>query len=180
MMPQTRLEDAGSGGKTLGKTRRSMKQASVDMQISPNRQCAGSPASALGALLVNGSSVAVLLAEQNFRYGPRIDRVFCSSECRYSPLGLAMIGAKGGDTRSVVVPFLRRTVRKLRVTLRIAASKARRQASERQQESLRVRCLKAARLLQDAGYHISVAGLGGIAGDRPRTRSGTRPANRLP
>ncbi len=78
-------------------------------------------------------------------------QIFCSNECRFSPLGLAMIGKKGGETRRGMSPSPEHC-EKLRASS-IAASRPedKRRAAE---EGLRARCLKAARLLLDAGYDL--------------------------
>jgi ribonucleoside-diphosphate reductase alpha chain len=89
---------------------------------------------------------------QNFTTA-REEQIFCSHACRYSPLGLSMIGAKGGEARRgrSLSPEHRE---KLRLSSRAAAhpEEKRRGAEER----LRSRCLKAARLLMDAGHQVSL------------------------
>ena len=89
---------------------------------------------------------------QNFAT-TRTDQIFCGNTCRYSPLGLAMIGAKGGETRSgVSLSPLHRE--KLRQSSQAAARPADKKRA--QEASLRARCLKAARLLADAGHPVSL------------------------
>jgi ribonucleotide reductase alpha subunit len=85
---------------------------------------------------------------QNFTTA-RAGQVFCSAACRYSPLGLAMIGARGGASRRGQSPTPEH-----REKLRAASVAAARPEEKRRaaRESLRARCLKAARLLLDAGY----------------------------
>jgi ribonucleoside-diphosphate reductase alpha chain len=84
----------------------------------------------------------------------REEQIFCSKDCRYSPLGLAMIGEKGGESRRGMSPSDAH-----RAKLRQASRAAARPEDKRraQEESLRARCLKAARLLLDAGYDISLS-----------------------
>jgi ribonucleotide reductase alpha subunit len=81
----------------------------------------------------------------------REGQVFCSQECRYSPIGLAMIGKKGGVTRQGH-PVSEAHREKLRASSIAAVKTEDKQYA--QQQSLRARCLKAARLLMDAGYEI--------------------------
>ena len=83
----------------------------------------------------------------------RAGQVFCSDECRYSPVGLSMIGAKGGASRRG-----RALSAEHRAKLRASSVAAARPEDKRRaaSESLRSRCLKAARLLLDAGYEISL------------------------
>jgi ribonucleotide reductase alpha subunit len=91
---------------------------------------------------------------QNF-VTPRAKQIFCSDACRYSPLGLSMIGAKGGAARRGRSPSPEHR-EKLRASSRAAARpEDKRRAAV---ESLRSRCLKAARLLMDAGHLISLEG----------------------
>ncbi|HYT95006.1 MAG TPA: HNH endonuclease, partial [Gemmataceae bacterium] len=84
---------------------------------------------------------------------PREEQIFCSKECRYSPLGRAMIGEKGGRSRRGRSPSPEH-----RAKLRAASIAAARPEDKRRAaiESLRARCLKAARLLLDAGYEVSL------------------------
>jgi ribonucleotide reductase alpha subunit len=89
---------------------------------------------------------------QNF-VTARTRQLFCSEECRYSPLGLSMIGAKGGASRRGQSPSPEH-----RAKLRAASIAAARPEDKRRAAaaSLRNRCLKAARLLLDAGYEVSL------------------------
>jgi ribonucleotide reductase alpha subunit len=84
----------------------------------------------------------------------REEQIFCSSVCRYSPLGLAMIGAKGGASRRG-----RSLSPDHREKLRLASMAAARPEDKRRagEQSLRNQCLKAARLLMDAGCEIRLA-----------------------
>src|SRR5262249_43410894 len=81
-------------------------------------------------------------------------QIFCSQACRYSPVGLAMIGEKGGNARRGRSPSPEH-----RAKLREACVAAARPADKRRAavESLRARCLKAARLLLAAGHDVSLA-----------------------
>jgi ribonucleotide reductase alpha subunit len=90
---------------------------------------------------------------QNFST-PREEQIFCSKECRYSPLGLSMIGAKGGAARTGRSPSPEHRAKLRASSIAAARPEDKRRAAA---ESLRVRCLKAARLLLDAGYEISLA-----------------------
>ena len=87
---------------------------------------------------------------QNF-VTAREEQIFCSYACRYSPLGLAMIGAKGGASRRGRSPSPEHRER-----LRLAAIAAARPEDKRRAaaQSLRSQCLKAARLLLDAGCKV--------------------------
>jgi ribonucleotide reductase alpha subunit len=91
---------------------------------------------------------------QNF-VTPRAEQLFCSKACRYSPLGLSMVGTKGGSSRRG-----RSLSMEHRAKLRITSTAAARPEDKRRaaSESLRSRCLKAARLLIDAGHEVSLAG----------------------
>jgi ribonucleotide reductase alpha subunit len=89
---------------------------------------------------------------QNFQTS-RENQIFCSEECRYSPLGLAMIGTKGGEKKRGrhLSPEHKA---KLRELSKAAANPEDKRRAAR--ESLRSRCLKAARLLLDAGYEVDL------------------------
>jgi len=91
---------------------------------------------------------------QNF-VTPREEQIFCSQECRYSPLGLSMIGAKGGASRTGHSPSPEHRAKLRASCIAAARPEDKRRAAA---ESLRARCLKAARLLLDAGHEISLAG----------------------
>ncbi len=95
----------------------------------------------------------------------RESQIFCGSECRYSPLGLGMIGAKGGVSRRGCVPSPEHR-EKLRLTSRTASRPEDKRRA--QENSLRSRCLKAARLLSDAGFEPTLAGWDGLR-DAART-----------
>jgi ribonucleotide reductase alpha subunit len=90
---------------------------------------------------------------QNFMTA-REEQIFCSHACRYSPLGLSMMGKKGGRSRLGRSPSPEH-----REKLRMASIAAARPEQKRKAaaESLRSRCLKAARLLMDAGYEVSLS-----------------------
>src|SRR5262249_644372 len=90
---------------------------------------------------------------------PREEQLFCSKECRYSPVALEMVGAKGGAARRgcALSPQHRA---KLQASSRAAARPGDKRRAAL--ESLRARCLKAARLLLDAGYEVSFAGWEGL------------------
>jgi ribonucleotide reductase alpha subunit len=92
-------------------------------------------------------------------------QIFCSAACRYGPLGLSMIGAKGGAARRG-----RPVSSEHREKLRAASVAASRPEDKRRAaaESLRSRCLKVARLLLDAGYEISLDKWDGL---RPAARA---------
>jgi len=87
---------------------------------------------------------------QNF-VTAREEQIFCSHACRYSPLGLAMIGAKGGASRRGRSPSPEH-----REKLRLAGIAAARPEDKRRagEQSLRTQGLKAARLLLDAGHEV--------------------------
>ena len=90
---------------------------------------------------------------QNF-VTAREAQIFCSTACRYSPLGRAMTGEKGGATRAGR-PLSATHRESLRASSKAAARpEDKRRAAE---ESLRARCLKAARLLVDAGHEVRLS-----------------------
>jgi ribonucleotide reductase alpha subunit len=93
------------------------------------------------------------VCRQNFQTA-RAGQVFCSADCRYSPLGLEMVGAKGAAKKRGRT-LTEEHKAKLRETSKAAArpEDKRRAAAE----SLRCRCLKAARLLLDAGHTPTVS-----------------------
>ncbi|MBI4552648.1 MAG: HNH endonuclease, partial [Candidatus Latescibacteria bacterium] len=90
------------------------------------------------------------VCRQNF-VTAREEQIFCSSACCFSPLGRAMSGAKGGETRRG-----RTFSPEHREKLRLASIAAARPEDKRRaaEASLRSRCLKAARLLLDAGHEV--------------------------
>ncbi len=89
---------------------------------------------------------------QNF-VTAREEQIFCSWDCRQSPLGLAMIGKKGGISRRGYSPSPEH-----REKLRLASIAAARPEDKRRAgaQSLRAQSLKAARLLLDAGQDMRV------------------------
>jgi ribonucleotide reductase alpha subunit len=91
---------------------------------------------------------------QNFET-PRGGQIFCSHACRYSQLGLAMIGAKGGESRRGHSPSLEHREKLRAASIAAARPEQKRHAAR---ASLRARCLKAARLLLDAGLDVTLAG----------------------
>jgi ribonucleotide reductase alpha subunit len=97
---------------------------------------------------------------QNF-VTAREEQIFCGNECRYSPLGRGMVGAKGGQSRRGYVPSPEH-----REKLRLSSQAASRPEDKRraQEESLRSRCLKVSRLLMDAGIEPTLAGWDDLRG----------------
>ena len=85
----------------------------------------------------------------------REGQLFCSKACRYSPTALAMVGAKGGMKKRG-----RHLTAEHREKLRAASTAAAVPADKRRAaiDSLRARCLKAARLLLDAGHAPTLDG----------------------
>ena len=86
---------------------------------------------------------------------PREQQLFCSEVCRYSPTAVAMVGAKGAPKRRG-----RSLSAEHREKLRATSTAAARPDDKRRaaRDSLRARCLKAARLLVDAGHPVTLAG----------------------
>ena len=84
---------------------------------------------------------------------PRAEQIFCSRDCRYSPLGREMIGAKGGASRRGRSPSIEHREKLRASSVAAARPEDKRRAAA---ESLRSRCLKAARLLLDAGHEIDL------------------------
>jgi ribonucleotide reductase alpha subunit len=85
----------------------------------------------------------------------REGQLFCSAACRYSPTALAMVGAKGGPKKlgRALSPEHKA---KLSEAGRAAADPADKRRAAL--DSLRARCLKAARLLLDAGHTPTLGG----------------------
>ena len=92
----------------------------------------------------------------------REGQLFCSKACRFSPVGRAMLGEKGGLARRGV-PLSAAHRETLRATSAAAAVPAvkRRAAAD----GLRARCLKAARLLADAGHPVTIANWDELRGE---------------
>ncbi len=91
---------------------------------------------------------------QNF-VTAREEQIFCSQACRYSQLGLAMIGAKGGASRRGRSPSPEHREKLRLAGIAAACPEDKRRAGE---QSLRNQSLKAARLLLDAGHEIRLDG----------------------
>ncbi len=83
----------------------------------------------------------------------REGQIFCSLACRYSPLGRAMIGAKGGEARRGRSPSAEHREKLRQASVAAARPEDKRRAAR---DSLRSRCLKAARLLMDAGCEVTL------------------------
>ncbi len=82
-------------------------------------------------------------------FTPREGQLFCSAACRYSPTALAMVGAKGGLKKLGRALSLEHRAKLSETGRAVAVPADKRRAAA---ESLRARCLKAARLLLDAGH----------------------------
>ncbi|MGA7732436.1 MAG: NUMOD3 domain-containing DNA-binding protein, partial [Chloroflexia bacterium] len=108
---------------------------------------------------------------QNF-VTARGKQIFCSNACRYSPIGLEMVGLKGGASRRghVTSPEHREKLRQ--ASIAAARPEDKRRAAE---QGLRNTCLKVARLLLDAGHEISLA-----EWDALRSTARELGANRVP
>ncbi len=89
----------------------------------------------------------------------RAGQLFCSRACRSSPLALAMIGAKGGAARRGHSPSPEHREKLRAAGVAVAQPEQKRRAAG---ESLRARCLKAARLLLDAGSPVTLDGWEGL------------------
>ncbi len=102
----------------------------------------------------------------------RETQVFCSNECRQSPMGRAMIGAKGGATKIGRTPSTQ-----TRAGLSVAVSRASDSAQKAQaaRASSRASALKAARLLLDNGVEPTLS-----SWDTLRLQARTLGAKRVP
>jgi ribonucleotide reductase alpha subunit len=93
------------------------------------------------------------VCRQNF-VTARAKQRFCSAACRYSPTGLGMVGAKGG-----LAKLGRHLTPEHREKLRLTSTAAARPEDKRRAaiESLRARCVKAARLLMENGHTVTLS-----------------------
>ncbi|MBN9119740.1 MAG: HNH endonuclease [Planctomycetes bacterium] len=98
------------------------------------------------------------VCRQNFMT-PREGQLFCSKACRYSPTALAMVGAKGGPKKLGRALSAEHRA-KLSASGRAAAVPADKRRAAL--DGLRARCLKAARLLLDAGHEPTLDGWEGL------------------
>lgn len=101
------------------------------------------------------------VCRENFQT-PREGHVFCSAVCRYSPLGLHMIGTKHGAAIRG-----RHLTEAHRGKLRAASVAATRPEDKRraQVESLRARCLKAVQAALRAGFGVGLDSWDALRGD---------------
>jgi ribonucleoside-diphosphate reductase alpha chain len=83
----------------------------------------------------------------------RQSQIFCSRECRYSPIALEMIGEKGGESRRGHSPSPEHREKLRQASIAASRPEDKRRAAA---ESVRSQCLKAARLLLDNGEKFSL------------------------
>ena len=86
---------------------------------------------------------------------PRKGQLFCSKTCRYSPTAVAMVGAKGGLKKLGRARSPEHKAKLSESGRAVAVPADKRRAAF---DSLRARCLKAARLLLDAGHTPTLDG----------------------